>query len=299
LQGLPGRADHAGVDRSQLLAQVPLFKGLPVPDRAAIAQRMAERAFGAGETVFRQGDRGASMFIVVAGSVQIFLPNNGPSKARLPLKTVEKGDYFGELAILDDKPRSASAETTAPTVLLELTREVFIADVIASPPAVLAILGEMGERLRDTNALLSQRAARDVVKEFDDRLTWGQRLADRVAALNGSWTFMLFLLALSAVWALANRVLAHPFDGYPYIFFNLLLALLVALQGPLIMMSQNRQAEKDRAQAANDFNVNLKNELGIGALLRELREFRRETRERLTAPGADAGSSRGRSGFAG
>jgi CRP/FNR family transcriptional regulator, cyclic AMP receptor protein len=287
------------VDRSQLLAQVPLFKGLPVLDRAAIAQRMAERALGAGETVFAQGDRGASMFIVVAGSVQIFLPNNGPSKARLPLKTVEKGDYFGELAILDDKPRSASAETTAPTVLLELTREVFIADVIASPPAVLAILSEMGERLRDTNALLSQRAARDVVKEFDDRLTWGQKLADRVAALNGSWTFMLFLLALSAVWALANRVLLHPFDGYPYVFFNLLLALLVALQGPLIMMSQNRQAEKDRAQAANDFNVNLKNELGIGALLRELREFRRETRERLAAPGADAGTSRGRSGFAG
>lgn len=283
------------MDRSQLLAQVPLFKGLPAAHRAAIGQRMTERAFGPGEPVFQQGDRGASMFIVVSGSVQIFLPNSGPSSARLPLKALEKGDYFGELAILDDKPRSASAEATGPTVLLELTREVFVADVIASPHAVLAILGEMGERLRDTNALLSQRAARDVVKEFDDRLTWGQRLADRVAALNGSWTFMLFLLALSALWALANRMLAHPFDGYPYVFFNLLLALLVALQGPLIMMSQNRQAEKDRAQAANDFNVNLKNELGIGALLRELRDFRRETRERLSTPG-DAGAPRGRSG---
>ncbi|GAC1338240.1 MAG: hypothetical protein NVS2B9_21760 [Myxococcales bacterium] len=288
------------MDRSQLLAQVPLFKGLPPDHRAAIAQRMTERAFVAGEPVFHQGDRGASMFLVVSGNVQIFLPNNGPAKTRLPLKALEKGDYFGELAILDDKPRSASAEATAPTVLLELTREVFLADVIASPHAVLAILGEMGERLRDTNALLSQRAARDVVKEFDDRLTWGQKLADRVAALNGSWAFMLFLLALSALWALANRLLARPFDGYPYVFFNLLLALLVALQGPLIMMSQNRQAEKDRAQAANDFNVNLKNELGIGALLRELREFRRETRERLGGAGADAvQGARGRSGFGG
>jgi uncharacterized membrane protein len=274
-------ADHAAVDRSLLLAQVPLFRNLGDADRAALAARMSERTFAPGELVFQQGDRGSSMFIVVRGGVQIFLPQLAQVRRKLPLKVVEAGDYFGELAILDDKPRSASAEATAPTSVLELTRDDFISDLIQSRGAVLAILSEMAERLRDTNALLSQRAARDVQKEIDDRLTWGERLADRVAALNGSWAFICCLLALSMIWGLANKLLDRPFDTYPYVFFNLLLGLMVALQGPLIMMSQNRQAEKDRAQAANDFNVNLKNELGIETLLRQLGDFRRDTERRL------------------
>jgi uncharacterized membrane protein len=142
----------------------------------------------------------------------------------------------------------------------------------------------MAERMRETNSLLSQRAARDVVKEIEENYTWGQRLADKVADLNGSWAFMVFLQALTGGWALANNhTIAgdHPFDGYPFQFYNLFLAVLVALQGPLIVMSQNRQSLKDRKQAETDFHVNLKNELGIETLLRELGAFRAETTKRL------------------
>ena len=145
----------------------------------------------------------------------------------------------------------------------------------------MAILAEMAERMRETNALLGQRAATNAVKEIEENLTWGQRLADRVAELNGSWAFILFLLGLSCAWAAVNSVFPHPFDQYPYVFFNLLLAILVALQGPLIVMSQNRQTMKDRAQAETDFNVNLKNEVGIETLLREMGAFRAETLTRL------------------
>src|SRR5579862_9090075 len=113
----------------------------------------------------------------------------------------------------------------------------------------MAILAEMAERLRETNALLSQRAARDVVKEIEENLTWGQRLADKVADLNGSWAFILFLLFLSLTWAAMNKWLPTPFDEHPYQFYNLALAILVALQGRLSVMSQNRQSVKDRAQA--------------------------------------------------
>jgi uncharacterized membrane protein len=81
-----------------------------------------------------------------------------------------------------------------------------------------------------------------------------------------------------------NTFLPRPFDVYPYQFFNLFLGILVGMQGPLIMMSQNRQAAKDRAQASTDFRVNLKNELGIENLNRELAMFRKEMEERMSTP---------------
>jgi uncharacterized membrane protein len=147
----------------------------------------------------------------------------------------------------------------------------------------MAILRTMAERLRETNAMLSERAAKNVVKEFEENLDWRDRLADRVAELNGSWTFILGLLGLTVCWTLVNipGILPQPFDGFPYTFFNLLLAILVALQGPLIVMSQNRQTLKDRAQAETDFKVNLKNEVNIETILRELGEFRAESNSRL------------------
>jgi uncharacterized membrane protein len=269
-----------GMHAHELLACVPLFRGLSEGAQISLAQRLVERRFQAGELVFSKGDTGKAMFCVLSGKVEIFLPPEGGAE-RVDLKEVNEGEHFGELALFDEKPRSASAEANTDCVLLELAREDFIHDVVRSEAAVLAVLSEMAVRLRDTNAMLSQRAAKDVVKEFEQNLSWRDRLADRVAELNGSWAFILGLLVLSFVWAGANSFLARPFDEYPYQFFNLFLGLLVGLQGPLIMMSQNRQAAKDRAQASTDFRVNLKNEVGIENLVREISTFRKEIEERL------------------
>jgi len=227
-----------------------------------------------------KGDTGNAMFLVLARKVEFFLPGEGGSE-RVVLKQVSEGEHFGELALFDEKPRSASVEAKTDCVLLELLREHFIHDIVRSEAAVLAILSEMAVRLRDTNALLSQRAAKDVVKEFEETLSWSDKLADRVAELNGSWVFILGLLGVSLLWIGMNALVPRPFDSYPYQFFNLFLGLLVGLQGPLIMMSQNRQAAKDRAQASTDFRVNLKNEVGIENLGRELQAFRKELEERM------------------
>jgi uncharacterized membrane protein len=125
---------------------------------------------------------------------------------------------------------------------------------------------------------------------------WSQRLADKVAELNGSWTFILMLLGMTTTWCIINvpAVAEHVglyakddgghltgFDPFPYILYNLVLAILVALQGPLIVMSQNRQTAKDRATADVDFRVNLKNELGIEKMLAELGALRAEMSKRL------------------
>jgi uncharacterized membrane protein len=267
--------------QADLLAQISLFEGLTDEDREALGARLTERKYKATDMVFSKGDKGSAMYIVLSGSVQIFLPPADKDTPRVVLKDVRTGEYFGELSLFDDKPRSASVEATVDTVLLELTRDELGEHLSKSKSAALAILSEMAERLRETNAMLSQRAAKDVVKEIEENLTWGQRLADKVAELNGSWAFILFLLGLTAVWAGVNTALPNAFDRYPYTFFNLLLAILVALQGPLIVMSQNRQTMKDRAQAETDFRVNLKNEVGIESIARELLAFRAEAVKRL------------------
>ena len=269
-----------GMHRHELLARVPLFKGLSEAARESLGQRLVERKFRAGELVFSKGDAGSAMFLLLSGKVEIFLPPEAGAD-RVNLKEAAEGEHFGELSLFDDKPRSASAEALTDTVLLELSREHFVTDIVRSEAAVLAILSEMAVRLRDTNSLLSQRAARDVVKEYEETLGWAERLADRVAELNGSWAFICGLIGLTFVWAGMNSFLHHGFDPYPYQFFNLFLGILVGLQGPLIMMSQNRQAGKDRAQASTDFRVNLKNEVGIENLGRDLAAFRREVEERL------------------
>jgi uncharacterized membrane protein len=268
---------------AELLAQIPLFQGLSDEDREALAERLAEKIFNAGDIVFSQGEKGSSMYVVQSGAVQIYLPSKERDLPPVVLKDLRTGEYFGELAIFDDKPRSASVRAVVDTVLLELTRDELAEHLGRSRKAAMTILAEMAERLRETNAMLSQRAAKDVVKEFEENLAWGQRLADRVAAWNGSWGFITFLLLLSFAWAGANKWLPSPFDVYPYQFYNLFLAVLVALQGPLIVMSQNRESAKDRATAETDFRVNLKNEVGIEKMLAELGAMRAETNKRLEA----------------
>jgi uncharacterized membrane protein len=120
----------------------------------------------------------------------------------------------------------------------------------------------------------------DINAAYDEQRTLGQRVADRVASFGGSWTFMgLFGAVLLSWMALNSQVLTRlgvTFDPYPYIFLNLLLSMLAAIQAPVIMMSQNRQSAKDRMAAAHDYEVNLKAELEILQLhekLDELRQF--------------------------
>ena len=174
-------------------------------------------------------------------------------------------------------------------MLLELQRATLKDYLQRRPGAAMAILRTMSERLRETNTLLSERAAKNVDEEFEKHLSWSDRLADNVAALNGSWAFILFLIGLTMLWCAVNSgwLLHKVIDPYPFQFFNLALAILVGLQGPLIVMSQNRQSLKDRARADTDFKVNLKNEVNIETLLRELAEFRAEAKARSLPARAD------------
>lgn len=132
------------------------------------------------------------------------------------------------------------------------------------------------ERQVVENFINGHRVARNVMSEFDEQLTFGQRIADRVAAFGGSWTFIFIFLGLLVIWMLFNTfVLARgAFDPYPYILLNLILSCVAALQAPVIMMSQNRMSEKDRVQAKHDYEVNIKAELEILQLQKKINELR-------------------------
>jgi uncharacterized membrane protein len=123
-----------------------------------------------------------------------------------------------------------------------------------------------------------RHVARNTNKEFDDQLTFGQRVADKVATFGGSWTFIIIFASILVTWVILNSIVLakykDSFDPYPYILLNLFLSMIAAIQAPIIMMSQNRQATKDRLDAAHDYEVNLKAEIEIANLHEKLDELR-------------------------
>jgi len=132
---------------------------------------------------------------------------------------------------------------------------------------------KLGKQERHVAHHLTARTpiAQNVIQDFSDQMTFGQRMADKVAAFGGSWTFISLFAVVLVVWIILNSVIlirygSAAFDPYPYILLNLFLSMLAAIQAPIILMSQNRQAYKDRLSAEHDYEVNLKAELEIMTL---------------------------------
>ena len=121
------------------------------------------------------------------------------------------------------------------------------------------------------------------LEEYDEQLSFGQRVADRIAQIGGSWPFIIGFLSFLAIWITFNTSFftKSPFDPFPYILLNLMLSCLAALQAPVIMMSQGRQSVKDRLKAEMDYQVNLKAELQTRALNRKMDQFMTQQWQRL------------------
>lgn len=151
---------------------------------------------------------------------------------------------------------------------LSFYREKYIADYLKSEIADLSDLEHTVVKSLQDNSLLSDRA--DL--EGDTNITTGQRLADNVARFGGSWRFIILFGLFLAIWIMINAFLLSNkgFDPYPFILLNLMLSCLAAIQAPLIMMSQNRQEEKDRQRAKKDYMINLKSEMEIRLLHEKL-----------------------------
>ena len=151
----------------------------------------------------------------------------------------------------------------------DFVKERFKVSLADLPEVGCQVVEHLGER---------RQISRDINLEFEKKLTPGQRLADRVAAFGGSWTFIIIFAIILLFWVLLNTLIlarySASFDPYPYILLNLFLSMLAAIQAPVILMSQNRQGVRDRLDAAHDYEVNLKAELEILSLHEKLDELR-------------------------
>src|SRR5258706_7894574 len=222
------------MDRIELLKTCPLFESLEQDDLTALAAKIRQSKLPNGQQVFAQGDEGDAMYIIEDGAVDIVA---GSGKQKVILTSLFKQQYFGELSLLDGAPRSASAVASRDTALLALERDDFVEFVRRRPEAALSIMHEVGERMRATNDLMTRTVSRNVLEEEEEKLTLGNKVADKVAAFGGSWPFIFLFTGFMAMWMLWNSVTGEKlsFDPLPFMFLNLFLSTIAALQAPVIM----------------------------------------------------------------
>lgn len=262
---------------SSFLAKIPIFERLEASDLDTLRGLWTPRTYGQGEAIFYVGDTGTSMFIIEDGIVDIIVPDE-LNKQQVQVSVLHEGDFFGEISILDGLPRTATAQAREETRVLVMDRDDFILFLTQRPQVAIAMLSEVGGRLRETNKLVTSLATRNVNEELEDTLSIGDRIADKLAEFGGSWTFIIMFLTFLAGWMGLNTIQLwfQPFDEYPFIFLNLMLSTLAAFQAPVIMMSQNRASKKDRLAAELDYKVNLKSELMLQQLHSKMDNMRAE-----------------------
>lgn len=253
-----------------MIGDVPIFGLLDDEEREALAQMMDTRDFKTGQTIFHNGDSGGEIFILRSGRVEVFIENTEGQK--IVVSENEKGDVIGELSFLDGGSRTATALASEDTETLVMHRDRLLEFIDKHPHAAMDLLTAVGRRLRATDELLRTQVSRNPNLEEEEMLTFGQRIADKVASFGGSWTFIIIFAVILAVWVILNStaLLRDHFDPYPYILLNLFLSMIASVQAPVIMMSQNRLSSKDRLKSDLDFAVNLKAELEVAHLHRKV-----------------------------
>ena len=261
---------------AELLKEVPLFELLDEHERTELAAQLDAVHYAAGETIFNYGDPGDAIFVIRSGEVEVFFKND--TGERIVLEVATRGDFFGELSLLDNGYRSASVIALQDTETLRLDRDDLKKFLMLRPEAAMDLLAAMGRRTRSTVEKLRHTASRNVNEEMEDQRTLVQKSADWIAQFSGSIPFLLMHVVFFSVWLIVNWVPipgVTQFDPYPFGFLTLAVSLEAIFLSVFVLLSQNRQAAKDRVRADIEYDVNLKAEMEIGHL--------HEKMDRLTA----------------
>ncbi len=260
---------------AEFLSKIPIFENLSPSDHDTLAALWHPRELKVGEALFHVGERGDAMYVIQKGMVEIRVPVKSQQK-QITVSVLQEGEFFGELSIIDGLPRTATAVATEHAQLLEMKRDDFLTFLTERPAVAITMVSVIGKRLRATNELVQSLASKNVNKEMDEQLKFSDRLADKVTEFGGSWSFIILFGLFVGVWMLLNSIqlFFKPFDEYPFVFLNLVLGTIAAVQAPFIMMSQNRAQKKDRLRAELDYQVNLKSELMLQQLHTKFDELR-------------------------
>ncbi len=268
---------------ASLLAEVPLFTLLDDEERAALATHLDVVHFPAEHIIFNYGEPGDSMFVVRSGTAELSFKNDTGEK--IVLEEVGPGDFFGELAFLDAGARSATVRVTEPMEALLMDRGDLGTFLKAHPAAAMDLLTALGKRLRRTSEMLRHTATRNVNEETEDRRTVVAKTADAIAAFSGSITFLNIHVVLFTLWIGWNMLApdAQRFDPYPFGLLTMSVSLEAIFLSVFLLLSQNRQAAKDRVRADIEYEVNLRAELEVAHLHEKIDDLRRDVLGRLDA----------------
>jgi CRP/FNR family transcriptional regulator, cyclic AMP receptor protein len=267
---------------SVLLAEVPFFQLLDDQERLELSKQLELVKMPAGQLVFSYGDPGESLFVIRRGEVEIFFKDD--TGTRILLETGKPGSFFGELSLLDGGPRTASAVVTADMEALRLDRAGLDLFLHKHPAAALALLGAMGRRLRVSAEKLRHTASRNVNQELEDKRTTIERAADWIAWFSGSIPFLALHVVIFAVWILLNvEWVPHAplFDPFPFGLLTMVVSLEAIILSVFVLLSQNRQAEKDHVRSDVEYEVNLKAELEVAHLHEKLDRLAAENAARF------------------
>jgi uncharacterized membrane protein len=275
-----------------LLAEVPFFELLGEDERATLAAQVEIVNIPAGTTMFSVGDPGDSLYVIRSGEVEIFFKDD--TGMRIVLENPRAGDFFGEISLLDGGARTASVVVTKDLEALRVDRGDLDQLLRKHPTAALNVLAATGRRLRQTGELLRHTASRNVNKEAEDTRTHIQKVADWIAEFSGSIAFLFLHLAFFFVWIALNtswveRVDApwlrrnSGFDPFPFGLLTMVVSLEAIVLSVFVLLSQNRQAAKERIRSDIEYEVNLKAELEVAHLHEKVDHLRSELLRRLDA----------------
>lgn len=254
---------------SEELRHVPLFSLLDDEELAVLSQQVELRDFAAKQRIYKAGDSGSRGFVLLSGAVHVTLIDEDGQEVLFSEPT--HGDVFGFASMLEAVPHHTTAVAMKPTTCLEIDRNDLTALLERKPLAGLDMLTVLARDIHTAQSVIRSRTMRNANEIIDEQETFGERVADHVASFGGSWTFIItFLVALVGYTLISNSMKGKSWDPYPYILLNLFLSMLAAIQAPVIMMSQNRQDQKDRVRSELDFEVNRRAEAEIQALTRKL-----------------------------
>jgi CRP/FNR family cyclic AMP-dependent transcriptional regulator len=255
----------------ELLAGIEFFELLDQEDREVLASVIDFQELAAGETLFQAGDLGESLFIVRSGEIELHIKDNAGQKIILTI--AHAGDMFGELALLDSGPRTATASALSDAELLVLDRDDLLLLFQKKPDAALHMLAAMGRMTRKADELLRTRVSRNVNEEVQMHFTLLERIADWIAWFSGSMPFLLINFIWFVTWISLNTFIlpenpdgTRGFDPFPFGLLTMIVSLEAIFLSCFVLISQNRQAEKDRVRSDIEYEVNIKAELEVAHL---------------------------------
>ena len=258
------------------LAGNPLFRQLSPEARDKMSALMTKVAFKTGDTIFLEGEPGDALYLIDSGTVRIWVHDG--DKNEVNLSELQAGNFFGEMSVLDGGKRSANATAQTDSTLLCLRREKFEDFLLQHPQAGLEVIRGIGERLRQTNLIVSQRVTRNANIVHEQSLSALDRLAIAITEKVGSIGFFLIIAGWTVLWTgyniLASEVPAlhwRAFDPFPaFVAYLLISNVIQILLMPLIMVGQNLQGRHSETRAELDFEVNQKAEKEVMATLLHL-----------------------------